>query len=532
MEDSFTKSLQKIIERQKAEIFRLRSVIESLPGAIYWKDKDGVYLGLNSHAVERVQNLKLGDNGVKEAFIGKTDYDFFSKKVADQYRKDDLEVMATEKELSVEGFVPLPKEGTITQLLTKRPLYSEGGKVVGVVGNVIDITELKSMEKKLIDAKSSAIHDLQYIISEMPGYVYWKNKKSEYMGCNKELARFSRLKKSLDIVGKTDYDFEWGKKQADQFIKDDQFVMKTGKTLITEHKLSKKRVDGKKLYVRTEKMPFHDRHGRTVGVLAVAIDITEQKELENKLIAEKNKAERANIVKTEFMRNMEHDIRTPFSGVWGMANHLLEIEKDSTKKEYLSDITQCAKELLGYCNSILDFSQIELGMLTVIDKKFNLEKLIDSVIKIELPAAKIKGFALKTNYDPTIPEILIGDPYRIHRILINLISNAIKFTQKGYITLKVLLLKKTIRSLVVRFIVEDTGIGIPSDKQEFIFEKFSRLSLSNKGMYKGIGLGLRIVKQFIHEIDGEIDLVSKVGEGTQFICTVPFKLPLTNDFAD
>jgi two-component system, OmpR family, aerobic respiration control sensor histidine kinase ArcB len=387
------KPLQDIIEQQKTEIFQLRSVIENLPGSIYWKDRDGFYLGRNTYSMEKMQSADLEDNKVKDAVVGKTDYSFFSKEIADSYRKHDLKVMTTKKELSIEEPITLPNGQTIVQLSIKKPLYNEKGEVAGVIGNTVDITYLKKIEDELRQAKE--------------------------------------------------------------------------------------------------------------------------------------KAEQANIIKTEFMRNMEHDIRTPFSGVLGLSSCLLEIEQDVTKKKYLNDIAQCAKELLDYCNNVLDFSKIESGMLTIIDKKFSLEKLVDSVTKLELPASIHKNLELKIKYDTNIPDLLIGDSYRVHCILINLLSNAIKFTQDGYVELSVSLIKKTNKSALLRFIIKDTGIGIPGDKQEYIFEKFSRLSLSNKGFYKGIGLGLRIVKQFIHELDGEIDLMSELGEGTQFICTVPFKLPLT-----
>lgn len=398
MEDRFIKRLQEIIEQQKAEIFRLRSVIENLPGSIYWKDENGVYLGRNTYSMEKMQSVQLEKSSVQDAVIGKTDYDFFPKEIADCYRKHDLEVMEAKKELSLEEPVILPDGKTIIQLSTKRPLYNEKDEVVGIVGNTIDITHLKKIEVELREAKE--------------------------------------------------------------------------------------------------------------------------------------KAEEANLVKTEFMRNMEHDIRTPFSGVWGMASYLCEIEEDAIKKEHLTDITQCAKELLDYCNSILDFSKIESGMLAIIDKKFDLEELVHSVAKIELPAATHKKLQLKISFDTNIPSVLIGDRYRVHRILINLLSNAIKFTKEGSVELKASFVKKMDQSVLIRIVVEDTGIGIPGDKQEYIFEKFSRLSLSNKGFYKGIGLGLRVVKQFMHEIGGEIDLVSEEGKGTQFICTVPFNLPLTNDFVE
>lgn len=397
-EDYVIKRLNNTIEQLQSEVFRLKSVIEQLPGSIYWKDKNGIYLGRNAYSMKKMQNLDLEKNKAQDAIIGKTDYDIFPKDVADRYRQHDLEVMATKKEVALEEPITLPNGKTAIQLSTKMPLYNEKGEVDGVVGNTVDITYLK--------------------------------------------------------------------------------------------------------------------------------------DIENELQREKVKAEQANHIKTEFIRNMEHDIRTPFNGVWGMANYLWEQETDENKKEYLGDITQCAKELLDYCNSILDFSKIESGMLAVMDKKFDLEKLIDSIIKIELPAAKHRKLQLKKSYDTKIPPVLVGDHHRLYRILINLVSNALKFTAKGYVELKTLVVKMKNDTVLIRFIIEDTGMGIPADKQEYIFEKFSRLSLSNKGVYKGIGLGLRVVKQFMHDINGEIDLISEVKKGTQFICTVPFKLPLTNDFVE
>jgi two-component system aerobic respiration control sensor histidine kinase ArcB len=252
--------------------------------------------------------------------------------------------------------------------------------------------------------------------------------------------------------------------------------------------------------------------------------------IEHELRQAKALAEQANVIKTEFMRNMEHDIRTPFNGVLAMASCLRDLETDVTKKECLSNIADSAQELLDYCNSLLDFSKIAAGMLAVLNKKFDFKKLIYAIIKIELPAAICKKLELKITYADNIPNILVGDYYRLQRILINLISNAIKFTAIGHIQLHVSLLKQNEKSVLLRIIVADTGVGIAPEHHEYIFEKFSRLNLSNKGTYKGLGLGLRIVKQFMQEMGGEIDLLSSIGEGTRFICTIPFELPLTNDF--
>ena len=198
-------------------------------------------------------------------------------------------------------------------------------------------------------------------------------------------------------------------------------------------------------------------------------------ELEQELRQAKQLAEQANVIKTEFMRNMEHDIRTPFNGVLAMTTCLRDLETDVTKKEYLGNIAESAQELLDYCNSILDFSKIEAGMLAVVNKKFDFKKLVYAIIKIERSAAICKKLELKITYADNIPNILVGDYYRLQRILINLISNAIKFTAAGHVELQVALLSQTKKSILLRFIVADTGAGIATEHQEYIFEKLSRL---------------------------------------------------------
>ena len=305
--------------------------------------------------------------------------------------------------------------------------------------------------------------------------------------------------------------------------------MRDKDTKVFEDRIPIKRPDGHYYYIRTEKKPLY-KDGKMIGVSAVAFDITDQKILEEELNEQKTIAEQANLIKTEFIRNMEHDIRTPFNGVWGMANFLWEQETDPLKKEYLGDITQSAKELLDYCNGILDFSKVASGLFPITEKKFNLLNVVESVLKIEMPAAKNKNLHLDLHLSKDIPKIVVGDHYRLCRLLINLVSNAIKFTKKGQVSIDVKLLNKTDDAYLIRFTIKDTGEGIPIEQQSYIFEKFSRLSPSNKGLHKGSGLGLIIVKQFMEEMKGEIDLKSTLGEGTDFICTIPFKVPLTEDF--
>lgn len=383
---------------QKIHAGLTAGLIENLPNFVYLKDNQSEYMGCNQNFA-----TLLGLNHCKE-ILQKTDTGF---PWATQLRQDDFTYMHGGDKQTAEQLLSIAEAGINAMFVKvqRSLLQDEKNSLIGVLVIINDVTLLKNIERELINEKKileaylesgkmrvkdlnveqikkqdSAIHDLEYIIARMPGYVYWKNKKLEYQGCNEQLAKISNLNRPVEIVGKTDYDFGWGEEQADQFIKDDQWVMGTGKTLVSEYELPKKPEDGANIFVRTGKMPFYAENGRIIGVLAVAVDITDQKKLEQVLIEEKNKAEEANRIKTEFIHNMEHDIRTPFNGAWGIANYLWKNETDERKKEYLGDITQCAKELLDNCNSILDFSKIEAGMLAIIEKKFALKERLQNPI--------------------------------------------------------------------------------------------------------------------------------------------------------
>jgi signal transduction histidine kinase len=176
-------------------------------------------------------------------------------------------------------------------------------------------------------------------------------------------------------------------------------------------------------------------------------------------------------------------------------------------------------------NNILEFSQITKDTLPVILKELSLSDIVHSIYKIELPAAKHKQLELVTVYSSDLPDILIGDTFRIYRIILNLISNAIKFTDSGKITVEVRVASQVERDITIQLIIHDTGIGVPQSQQVMIFDKFTRCCPSNKGTYKGTGVGLWLVKQFVNELQGSIELESVVGEGSVFTVTLPMQLP-------
>jgi two-component system aerobic respiration control sensor histidine kinase ArcB len=368
----------------------------------------------------------------------------------------------------------------------------------------------------------------------MPGHVYWKNREGVYLGCNDNQARTLGFQYGLEVVGKTDFDLPWEKQTAQSYRKNDLRIMATGEAEELEEVAFLK---GTEIVFLSKKVPLKNKQGVVIGILGISFDITKHKATEKKILSLVNEQPTQttvceNSLKNNFICNMEHDIRTPFMGILGMTKILNEYENDPTKKQIINDISECAEELLHYSFSILDYSKVESGMIPVLAKNFDLTAVLKSVISIETPAAKSKKLSFTTEFDNYIPTTLIGDEYRLKRILINLLGNAIKFTSHGFVKLITKCLKNDERTIIVRFIIEDSGIGIEEEQLNQIYEKFVRATPSNRSLYKGLGLGLKIVKQFVEEMEGDIEIKSTLGQGTQCICTFSFKLPLIQDRAE
>ncbi len=378
-----------------------------------------------------------------------------------------------------------------------------------------------------IDVKEEYIAHLENILFLMPVHVYWIDRQNVYLGCNDLQAKSFGLSSHKEVVGKTNYDLLPNKEEAEQVNAINLKIMQSGIARTIEEKVV---LAGKERVYLSEKVPLRNQEGAIIGLLGVSFDITHRKQMELALKEAKNKAEIANQIKNEFIANMEHDIRTPVSGIIGINNHLKSLETDPRKKRMLEDVETSALELMKYFTEVLEFTYIEAGEIPVLSKKFDLKALVENIWNMELPAAKNKGLELIVDFSEEMPAMLLGDKFRIQRILINLISNAIKFTETGYVKVIVQLAKKiNKKNVIVAIIVEDTGIGIPEFQQNILFEKFNKGEASNKGTYKGIGLGLRIVKKLIQELNGEIEVTSQLNAGTKFACILPFKLPLLLD---
>ncbi len=354
-----------------------------------------------------------------------------------------------------------------------------------------------------------------YALKHMTGNLYWKGLDGRYFGCNEVFAKISGFSSSSDIIGKSDRDLfidKLGEVGIAKLVEIDNSVLQQGleKTL-EEIGVNEK---GEIAYYLTRKSPIKDSSGEIVGLIGSSIDITKEREAET--------------LQIDFIRKMEHDIRTPFCGIAGITETLLRRETDPEKKSLLNDVALSAKELLDYCNQLLYFSRSQASDDAEKNRAFNVRKLIKSVMAMELPAAKLKKIDLIAQCGSSIPKILVGDSLQIRQMLINLVSNAIKFTETGYVKIDVQLYspqekESDLKKCRLMFCVEDTGIGVSKEKQKMITKKFVTLHQSNRGMYKGVGLGLPIVKKIIQNLDGELFIESQPGKGSVFKCMIPLK---------
>ncbi len=308
-----------------------------------------------------------------------------------------------------------------------------------------DLTEIYKLSQETQDIKSS----FETMIAYLPGNVYWMDRNCIHIGCNDNVLKMTGLSKN-QYIGKTYEELAelagWTHGEAQSFKKDDLEVLTTGlpKRNIEEPLL--RHVDGSFHYYLTSRVPMLSQKGDIIGVAGISVDITERKKMEEDLLQSKEKAKAANLAKSAFITNMSHDIRTPLSGIIGMAD-MLEKEGDSTKdREYGHTILETSDRLLSLLNDILEIvSADEAREENINFITFNLLERINHVRELFLSSSQIKNLALSANISPDLPEYIVSDRIKVDRILLNLISNALKFTNQGHVKLGAQLLARKIK---------------------------------------------------------------------------------------
>ncbi len=358
------------------------------------------------------------------------------------------------------------------------------------------------------------------LLSNIPAFVYFKDKNHKYVTSNEKFAELHDINFS-EITGKSDYDL-YEDKLASQRIKEDLRIFRTGHAIhnIERETLGK---DNKTYWYSTSKVPYKDINGKVLGIVGITWDITDQKKNEEDLINAKQEAEASNKVKSEFLANMSHEIRTPINAVVGFADLIKEKVKDENIKGYIEAITSSSNSLLLLINDLLDLSKIEAGKLEIIFEPINTNVLFKEVENMFMIKAKEKNLGFNMEIDKDMPQYIHLDETRIRQILINLIGNAIKFTEKGYVNVVIKTDKIDIqRNLAtINISIKDTGIGIKNDEKINIFDSFRQQQGQSYRRYEGSGLGLTITKKLTEMMGGKISVESELNEGSIFTITIP-----------
>lgn len=382
----------------------------------------------------------------------------------------------------------------------------------------VDITERKQAEL----AQEREYQQLRQFIKNAPIAMAMFDIEMRFLAhSNQWLADFNLEEQNL--LGRTYYDVfpdvkdDW--KQIHQQGLQGKFISRN------EDKWE--RQTGEILYFRWAVQPWSvnplnpKEEGDAIGGIIIVADRVDE------LIQTREAALEAARAKSQFLANMSHEIRTPMHGVLGMAGLILSTELNAKQKEYAETIRTSAKHLLSIINDILDFSKLEAGEMHLEILDFNIYECIKEVVNLFELQAEERGLNLSAKFESKLPKILRGDPSRLRQILLNLVSNAIKFTSSGSVKLKVKLESETESEVRVYFEVKDTGIGIPSAAQQKLFQSFSQVDTSTSRQYGGTGLGLAICQQLVQLMNGTIGVESQVDRGSKFWFTLEFKKTTT-----
>ncbi|UCF33429.1 MAG: PAS domain S-box protein [Phycisphaerales bacterium] len=498
-------SLEQRVEERTAELAaaeeRSRLILESTREGIFGVDTDGVVTFINASAAK---TLGYG----REEVLGKAVHPLIHHSYADgrpyPLGECPMNRAFTEGAAShVDDEVLWRKDGTRFDVEYTAVPVRKGGDIIGAVVVFRDVTELVALYR-----------DFVAVLEHSADFVYIKDANHRFTAVSQNFAELAGQEHWRGLVGKSDFDV-FPREHAERYYERERPVLAGGEEIVDEVEPYHDR-KGELRWVKTNKRPIRDRHGNIIGLFGISTDITEFKRLNEELQEAKEAADAANRAKSEFLSNMSHELRTPLNGVLGYAQ-LLQRDPALSKrqKESLDAIQNCGEHLLTLINDVLDLSKIEAGLLEIDRQPCDFHRLLKSVFDIVRPRAEGKGLTISLNLSPEVPVAMLTDPTKLKQTLVNLLGNAVKFTEKGAVTLDVC----ESGSGMLEMHVCDTGVGMTQEELAHIFDPFKQVAAGKAA--GGTGLGLTISKRIIEALGGALTVESTPGEGSCFTITHP-----------
>jgi PAS domain S-box-containing protein len=517
---------------------RLRTLVETIPDLVWAKDVEGVYLSCNP-MFERFFGA------IEANIVGKTDYDFVGKELADFFREHDRKAMAANQPSMNEEWVTFADDGHRALLETvKTPMYNSQGVLVGVLGIARDITVRKRTEEALRTSRE----DLSRLLNSMAEGVYGTDIHGNCTFVNRAFLQMLGYRDENEVLGQHIHElihhsradgslypsaeckaYRAFRMNESVIVADEVFWRKDGVAIPVEY--------------RSHTIQSGDT---VIGAIVTFIDITERKrmevalrqlneDLENKvvertadLVNARQEAEQANRAKSDFLSTMSHEIRTPMNGVIGMVDVLQQSSLNGSQIEMTNIIHDSAFALLSIIDDILDFSKIESGRLQIENVPMSVSDVVEAACVTLSHNALKKGVELMLFTDPGIPAQVMGDPGRLRQILINLAGNAIKFSsgekRQGKVSVRTVQRANARGQVKLEFNIADNGIGMDDATLARLFTPFSQADSSTTRTYGGTGLGLAISRQLSNLMGGEISVRTELGKGSTFCVHLSFDL--------
>ncbi|MGQ9793359.1 MAG: PAS domain S-box protein [Anaerolineae bacterium] len=563
---------QEMEAQLRAERNLLRVLIDNLPDFVYVKDAQSRFLAGN------VALAQLMGAATPDDLIGKTDFDFYPSELAEKFYRDERHVVETGQALlNIEELARDTQGNLVWLATTKVPLRDAEGRVIGIVGVGRDITQRKRAEEEIrrslerlqlmnrvLMAAASTLDPYQVLEAmctelaqalDLPQAVFAL--LTEDHQALRVVAEYRRPDRpsglgSIIPVANNLATQEVLSTRAPVIIPNAQTDARTAAvhdlhrargtvTLMIVPLLVRDQIVGTLGLDATEPRQFTEEEISLVKAVtavagqalensrlyeAVQKELAERRRVEEELRQAKEAAEAASRAKSQFLANMSHEIRTPMNAILGMTGLLLDTPLSKEQREYAETVHSSAEALLQIINDILDYSKIEAGRLELEMLDFDLRAAVEDTADMLAIEAQRKDLEFACHIAADVPARVRGDPGRLRQILTNLIGNAIKFTEKGEVVLRVAREQESATHVIVRFVVQDTGIGIPKDRFDRLFQSFSQLDASTTRKYGGTGLGLAISKRLAELMGGQIGAESEVGKGSTFWFTAVFeKLP-------